>query len=104
MKKILASVISALTSFGAFAKEAAYQAITGYMGKTGMVAYAFANPAISDIIATTIQSRTGIIADNVTKNNALLAKLKQRGNIKTFSGGNVIMEELSFQQNGNVGH
>ena len=65
---------------------------------------AFANPAISDIIATTIQSRTGIIADNVTKNNALLARLKQRGNIKTFSGGNVIMEELSFQQNGNVGY
>ena len=65
---------------------------------------AFANPAINDVIATTIQSRTGIIADNVTKNNALLARLKQRGNIKTFSGGNVIMEELSFQQNGNVGY
>ena len=64
---------------------------------------AFANPAISDIIATTIQSRTGQIADNVTKNNALLARLKQRGNIRTFSGGNVILEELSFAENGNAG-
>lgn len=64
---------------------------------------AFANSAVSDIIATTIQSRTGVIADNVTKNNALLARLKQRGNIKMFSGGNVILQELSFQANGNAG-
>ena len=65
---------------------------------------AFANAAISDIIATTIQSRTGKIADNVTKNNALLARLKQRGNVKPFSGGNVILQELSFAENGNVGY
>jgi hypothetical protein len=64
---------------------------------------AFANSAISDIIATTIQSRTGVIADNVTSNNALLTKLKQRGNIKTFDGGNTIMQELSFSSNGNAG-
>jgi hypothetical protein len=64
---------------------------------------AFANAAISDIIATTIQSRTGTIADNVTKNNALLAKLRMRGNMKPFSGGNVILQELSFQANGNAG-
>lgn len=63
----------------------------------------FANSAISDIIATTIQSRTGTIADNVTKNNALLARLKQRGNQKMFGGGNVILQELSFQANGNAG-
>jgi len=64
---------------------------------------AFPNNAITDIIATTIQSRTGQIADNVTSNNALLTKLKKRGNIKTFSGGNVIMQELSFASNGNAG-
>jgi hypothetical protein len=64
---------------------------------------AFANSAISDIIATTIQSRTGTIADNVTANNALLTRLKKRGNIKTFSGGNTIMQELSFASNGNAG-
>lgn len=64
---------------------------------------AFANSAISDIIATTIQSRTGTIADNVTSNNALLMKLKKRGNIRTFSGGNTIMQEISFASNGNAG-
>lgn len=64
---------------------------------------AFANTAISDIIATTIQSRSGVIADNVTKNNALLDKLKARGNVKPVSGGNTIMQELSFAANGNAG-
>ena len=64
---------------------------------------AFANSSISDVIATTIQSRTGAIADNVTKNNAILYKLREQGNIKPFSGGNVILQELSFQQNGNAG-
>ena len=60
-------------------------------------------PNVSDIVATTIQSRTRKIADNVTKNNALYAKLDQRGNRKPFSGGNVIYQELSFAQNGNGG-
>lgn len=57
---------------------------------------AFANSSISDLIATTIQSRTGELADNVTNNNALLRRLKTKGNIKTFSGGNVILEELMY--------
>jgi hypothetical protein len=64
---------------------------------------AFANASISDIIATTIQNRSAVIADNVTKNNALLSRLKQRGNVKKFSGGNVILQELSFAENGNAG-
>ena len=64
---------------------------------------AFANSSVSDIIATTIQNRSRTIADNVTKNNALLARLNQRGNVKTISGGNVILEELSFAENGNAG-
>ncbi|MFN9969336.1 MAG: phage major capsid protein, partial [Phycisphaerae bacterium] len=39
----------------------------------------------------------------MTKNNALLARLNQRGNVKPFSGGNVILQELSFAENGNAG-
>ena len=57
---------------------------------------AFANSSISDIIATNIQSRTGELADNVTNNNALLRRLKERGNVKTFSGGNVILQEIMY--------
>lgn len=61
-------------------------------------------PNVTDMVATTIESRSGEIADNVTKNNALLSKLKARGNIRTFSGGTVIFEELSFAENGNAGY
>lgn len=46
---------------------------------------------ISDIIATTIQSRSGAIADNVTDNNPLLETLSKRGKIKTVSGGDTIL-------------
>ena len=62
----------------------------------------FANSDISDIIATTIQSRSRVIADNVEKNNALLMRLKEGGRKKPFSGGNVILQELSFAENGNA--
>lgn len=51
---------------------------------------------IADIIATTIQNRSGALADNVTNNNALLMKMRERGNIKPFSGGNVIIEEIMY--------
>ena len=60
-------------------------------------------PNISDILATTIESRTRKVADNVTNNNALLAKLSAKGKIKTFSGGSKILQELSFAENSNAG-
>jgi hypothetical protein len=64
---------------------------------------AFANTSYSDILATTIESRSGEIADNVTKNNALLAQLKLKKRIRTFSGGHKIIEPLSQAENGNGG-
>lgn len=57
---------------------------------------AFANSAVTDIIATTIQSRSGALADNTTNNNALLRRLKARGNVRPFGGGNVILEEIMY--------
>lgn len=60
-------------------------------------------PNVSDVIATTIESRSRKIADSVTKNNALLSYLDKRGNIKTVSGGSVIYQELSFAENANAG-
>jgi hypothetical protein len=57
---------------------------------------AFANSAVSDIIATTIQSRSGELADNVTNNNPLLMRLNGKGNVRPFSGGNVILEEIMY--------
>jgi hypothetical protein len=59
--------------------------------------------AISEIMATTIESRSKKIADNVTKNNAVLTRLEQKGKIKTVSGGSEILQELSFAENANTG-
>lgn len=63
----------------------------------------FANTSVTDILATTIENRSKTVADNVTNNNALLDRLSRKGNIKSFSGGNKIFEELSFAENGNAG-
>jgi hypothetical protein len=60
-------------------------------------------PNVSDIIATTIEKRSKKIADNVTKNNALLTYIKDKGNVREISGGSVIYEELSFAENSNAG-
>lgn len=76
-------------------------AIETYMGRSGLMLYAF--PNVSDIVATTIENRSGKIADNVTKNNALLSWIESGGNTKTISGGSVIFQELSFAENGNAG-
>jgi hypothetical protein len=63
----------------------------------------FANSNYTDILATTIESRSKVIADNVSKNNAVLAQLSQKGRIKTFEGGHKIVEPLSQAANGNGG-
>ena len=56
----------------------------------------FANAQVSDLLATTIAARSRKLADNLEHNNALLAKLRQRGNVRTFSGGTHIMEEIMY--------
>ena len=60
-------------------------------------------PNISDILTTTIENRSKKIADNVTNNNALLKRLQSKGKMRPFSGGNKIMQELSFAENSNAG-
>jgi hypothetical protein len=53
-------------------------------------------PNLTDIVSTTIQSRSAKLADNTLRQNALLARLQKRGNVKPFSGGNVILQELMY--------
>ena len=60
-----------------------------------------ANPVTAgEIVATTLRNRTGKAADNVTKNNALLMRLRKKGNVKTVSGGRTIMQEIEYAENG----
>ena len=62
-----------------------------------------ASPNISEIVTTTIQNRSGALADNVSNNTALLYRLNQRGNVKPVSGGNTILQELEYAENGTFG-
>lgn len=54
------------------------------------------NDNYNDIFTTTLESRTGKLADNVSDNNALLARLKSKNKIRPISGGSKILEELEY--------
>lgn len=58
------------------------------------------SPNLSEIVTTTLRNRSGKLADNVTRNNALLNRLKERGKAKPFSGGRTIVQELEYAMNG----
>lgn len=58
-----------------------------------------ASPGLSEIITTTLRNRSGVIADNMSKNNALLYRLSKRGKIKPLSGGRTIVRELTYAEN-----
>lgn len=61
-------------------------------------------PNVSDLVATTLEFRSPELADNVTKNNAILTRLSSKeGGIRTFDGGRLIYEPLSFAENPNGG-
>lgn len=61
-----------------------------------------ANPsnALTEIVTTTLRNRTGKLQDNVSKNNALLNRLKKKGKVKTVSGGRTIVQEMEYAENG----
>lgn len=58
-----------------------------------------ASPGLSEIVTTTLRNRSGVIADNMSKNNALLNRLNKRGKVKPLSGGRTIVRELSYSEN-----
>ncbi|MGD9650338.1 MAG: phage major capsid protein [Dongiaceae bacterium] len=57
------------------------------------------NPGVSELITTTLRNRSGKLADNVSKNNALLGRLRAQNKVRTFGGGRSIMEELEYAEN-----
>ena len=56
--------------------------------------------AMTEIVTTTLRNRTGKLADNVSKNNALLRRLKAKGKVKPISGGRTIVQEMEYAENG----
>lgn len=53
---------------------------------------------IGEILATTIESRSGKLADNVSDGNIILKRLKEKGSWRP-ANGRVIYEELDFIEN-----
>jgi hypothetical protein len=58
-----------------------------------------ASPGLSEIITTTLRNRSGVIADNMSENNAILFRLSKRGKVKPVSGGRTIVQELTYAEN-----
>lgn len=56
------------------------------------------NEKYDSIFTTTIENRSKKMADNITKNNALLTRLSAKDKIRTIDGGSKILEELEYGQ------
>jgi len=60
------------------------------------------NSSWSDILTTTLNSRTKKLADNMSDNVAILMRLKEKGRIRTVSGGASILQELEYADSTNT--
>lgn len=54
----------------------------------------------SQMVSTTLRNSATEVADNVSKHNALLNRLKKKGNIRTLDGGTEIQVPLEYGENG----
>lgn len=57
-----------------------------------------ASPNLSELITTTLRNRSGELADNVSKGNALLNRLKEKGGWKRASGRSIV-QEMDYAEN-----
>ena len=62
-----------------------------------------ADPNVSELATLAIEYRSREIRDNMSKNIALLNRLKKKGNYRPCDGGTQINEEMSYAQNPNGG-
>ncbi len=58
-----------------------------------------ASPNLSELVTTTLRKRSKKLADNVTNHNALLRRLRERGNTEITDGGRTIVQELEYSEN-----
>lgn len=54
------------------------------------------NLTFNDVITLTLEGRSKELRDNVSKNNALLNRLHEKGNMRPITGGSKILEELEY--------
>lgn len=56
-------------------------------------------PGLSEVATVTLRNRTRKLADNMSRNNAVWARLNSRGNVRPFSGGRTIVCEVEYANN-----
>lgn len=57
------------------------------------------NSTYTEIVAITLEHRSGELADSVSESTALLSRLKSKGNAKLVSGGRTLVEEIMYGEN-----
>jgi len=60
---------------------------------------ALPSATFTEMVTTTLRDHRKELADNVSKNNALLAILTKKGNVEMADGGYEIAEPLDYQEN-----
>lgn len=58
-----------------------------------------ASPNLSELVTTTLYDRRTTLADNVTKNNAILYQLEKKGKRRDFTGGRQMVEPIFYAEN-----
>jgi len=58
-----------------------------------------ASPNLTEIVTTTLRRRSKSLADNISQHNALLSRLRSKGNSSLVPGGRTIVEELEYAEN-----
>jgi len=58
-----------------------------------------ASPNLTELVTTTLRRRSKKLADNISQHNALLSRLKSKGNSSLIPGGRTIVEELEYAEN-----
>lgn len=58
-----------------------------------------ASPNLTEIVTTTLRRRSKMLADNISQHNALLSRLRSKGNSSLVPGGRTIVEELEYAEN-----
>ena len=57
------------------------------------------NATFTELVTTTLRNHPNEISDNVSTHNALYRRLKEKGQIKTISGGYEIVRPLDYAEN-----
>lgn len=61
---------------------------------------ALPSTVFTEMVTTTLRNTARQVSDNVSNNNALLRRMKAKGNIETVSGGYEIQKMLEYAENG----